>query len=68
MGTIVVELDKDAAVSLVKGTAPHYIIMGKLQGCGYFSATYSKWEWLERALYEKSTEELYEIYKMCRRS
>lgn len=66
-----IELTKEVAVDLLKGTTPNYNVMDKIpKELGRFVGGFvDEWEWYnfsDRVSY--SAEELYDLYLICKNS
>ncbi len=67
---MIVELDREDIISLMKGTEPNYNIMHKIpEDLGrYVGGFADRWEWDMIIPTQYSDEELYNIYLMCKES
>ena len=68
---MVVYLDKEDLVSLVKGTNPHHSVfehpLVKSNG-KYRGGMCDMWEWNWAGLYLKDSETLWQLYNLCKES
>jgi hypothetical protein len=65
---MLIELDKTAFMSMVKGTYPYYSIFDHpvVKKCGiYIGGMLEEWRWNRNELEKLSEEELYELYNLC---
>lgn len=68
--TMLIELDKEDAISLVKGTSPNYEIMSHptIRQFGTFYDYQSRWEWNTSSLSNLKVDQLLYIYRICKNS
>lgn len=68
---MIVDLDREDLVALVKGTSPNYKVMDDpiIKRAGrYIGGFHDKWEWNLSASDDYNEEELWHMYITCRHS
>lgn len=63
-------LNKDDLISLVRGSEPSFSIMNHslIAALGEYHGQYDQWAWNRYKLEERSEEELYAVYQLCKSS
>ena len=67
---MIVDLEKEDLISLVKGKSPSYEIFGNslVKSCGSYNGSHGTWSWSDHSLNELSEKELFELYCLCKQS
>lgn len=68
---MVIELEKEDLVNLVKGSNPHYNVMNDslIKQCGSFiGGHHDRWEWDNSSLEKLTESQLWQMYSVCRDS
>lgn len=67
---MILELNKDDLISLVKGQEPSYSAMDhpKIKNLGRFAASYGRWDWGHDSFKNMTEGEIYEVYFILKNS